>query len=85
MLWAYRANFKTATGFSSFQFVHEVEAVTPVECKIPSVKISINVLPGTTNIEEPLLHLENIDEKQKDVLTANETHKNRVKTSTIKP
>ena len=35
-LWAYWTNVKTATGFSPFQFVHGVEAVTQVECEILS-------------------------------------------------
>ena len=61
-LWAYQTNVKTTTGFSLFQLVHGVEAVTPVECEISSLKISIHVLPGTTELEERLLHLENLDE-----------------------
>ena len=37
------------------------------------------MLPDTTELEERLVHLEHLDEKYRDVLTANETHKNRVK------
>ena len=55
---AYHTNVKTTTGFSPFQLVHRVEAVTPVECEIPSLKIYIHVLPDTTELEERLLHLE---------------------------
>ena len=51
-LWAYRTNVKTATGFSPFQLLHGVEAVTPVECEIPSLKIAIHVLPDTIELEE---------------------------------
>ena len=50
-LWAYRTNVKTATGFSPFQFVHGVEAITLVECEIPSLNIVIHVLPDTTELE----------------------------------
>ena len=78
-LWAYRTNVKTATGFSPFELVHGVEAVTPVECEIPSLKISIHVLPDTTELEECFLHLEHIYEQRRDALTTNEVHKNRVK------
>ena len=82
-LWAYRTNVKTATGFSPFQLIHGVEVVTPIECKIPSLKIDIHVLPDTTELEEHLLHLENLDEHldehHRDALTENEAHKNRVK------
>ena len=56
-LWAYQTNVKTTTGFSPFQLVHGVEAVTPIECEIPSLKIAIHVLPNTTELEEHLLHL----------------------------
>ena len=78
-LWAYRTNVKTVIGFSPFQLVHGVEAVTPVECEIPSLKIDIHVLPNTNELEEWLLHLEHLDEQRRDALTANEAHKNRVK------
>ena len=56
-LWDYQTNVKTATWFSPFQLVHRVEAVTLVECEIPSLKIDIHVLPDTTELEEHLLHL----------------------------
>ena len=78
-LWAYRTNVKIATGFSPFQLVHGVEAVTPIECEIPSLKISIHVLLDMTELEEHFLHLENLDEWRRDALTTNEAHKNRIK------
>ena len=78
-LWAYQTNVKTTIGFSPFQLIHGVEAVTPVECEILSLNIAIHVLPDTTELEERLLHLEHLDEQRRDALTANETHKNRVK------
>ena len=78
-LWAYQTNVKTATGFSPFQLIHGVEAINLVECEIPSLNISIHVLPDTTELEECLLHLEHLDEQCRDALTANEAHKNRVK------
>ena len=78
-LWAYRSNVKTAMGFSPFQLVHRVEAVTLVECEIPSLKIAIHVLPNMTELEEFFLHLEHLDHLHQDALTTNEAHKNRVK------
>ena len=56
-LWSYQTNVKTAIGFSPFQLVHKVEAVTPVKCEIPSLNIAIHVLPDTTELEERLLQL----------------------------
>ena len=49
-LWVYWTTVKTATMLSPFQLVHEVEAFTPVECEIPSLKIAIHVLPDTSDI-----------------------------------
>ena len=77
-LWDYLTNVKTATGFSPFQLVHGVEAVTPIECEIPSLKIAIHVLPDTIELEERLVHLEHLDEQRRDALIANQAHKNRV-------
>ena len=87
-LWAYRTNVNTATCYSPFQLVHGVEAVTPIECEILSLKIAIHVLPDTTELEERLVHLEHLDEQRRDALTANQAHKNRVKSQydkTVKP
>ena len=61
-LWAYRTNVKTVTGFPPFQFIHGVEAITLVECEIPSLKIAIHVLPDTIELEECLVHLEHLNE-----------------------
>ena len=66
---------KTTTGFSPFQLVHGVEAVTPAECQIPFLKIAIHVLSDMTELEERLLHLEHLDEQRRDALTTNEAHK----------
>ena len=87
-LWAYRTNVKSTTGFSPLQLVHRVEAVTPIECEIPSLRIAINVLPDTTKLEERRLHLEHLDEQHRYALTANQAHKNRVKSQydkSVKP
>ena len=61
-LWVYRTNVKIATGFSPFQLIHGVEAVTLVECEILSLKIVIHVLPDKMELEEHLVHLEHFDE-----------------------
>ena len=56
-----------------------MEALTPVECEIPSLKIAIHVLHDTMELKEHLLYLENMDEWHRDAMIANESHKNRVK------
>ena len=75
-------------GFSPFQLVHGVEVVTPIECEILSLRISIHVLSDTTKLQEHLLHLEHLNEQRRDALTANQAHESRVKTQydkSVKP
>jgi hypothetical protein len=78
-LWAYRTSVKTATRFSPFQLVHGVEAVFPIECEIPSLKIVVELLPDMTQLEECLIYLEHLDEQHRDVALENEAHKKHVK------
>jgi hypothetical protein len=62
-LWAYQTSVKTSTGFSPFQLVHGVESILPIECEILSLKLEIELLPDTSDLEECLVHLESLDEK----------------------
>jgi hypothetical protein len=57
-LWAYRTLVKTATGFSPFQLIYGLEAVFPIECQIPSLKLAVQLLPNTSPLEEWLVDLE---------------------------
>ena len=66
-------------GFSAYQLVHGVESVLPVECEIPSLKQAIELLPGTSPLEEHLVHLEQLDGQRQDALVALEVNKRRVK------
>ena len=78
-LWAYRTSVKTATGFTPFQLIYGVEAIFLIECKIPSLRIAVQLLPETSALEERLVELEQFDETRRDAATANEAHKHRVK------
>lgn len=78
-LWAYQTSVKTATGFTPFQLVYGMESIFPIECEIPSLKLSVELLPETSSLEERLLHLEHLDEQHWDAATMNEAHKKRVK------
>ena len=78
-LWDYRTTIKTATAFYPYQLVHGVESVLPFECKIPSLKLAIDLLPDTSPLEERLVHLEQLDEQRRDDLMALEVNKHRVK------
>jgi hypothetical protein len=63
-LWAYRTLVKTTIGFSPFQLIHGVETVFPIECKVPSLKKAVELLPDTTQLEEHLVYLEHLDEQR---------------------
>jgi hypothetical protein len=74
-LWAYRIYVKTATNFSPFQLVYGLEAVFPIECQIPSLKLAVQLLPDTSPLEEQLVYLEQCH----DAALASEAHKHKVK------
>jgi hypothetical protein len=78
-LWAYRTSVKTTTSFSPFQLVYRLEAVLPIECQIPSLKLAVQLLPDTSRLEEWLVYLEHLDEQCHDVALANEAQKHKVK------
>jgi len=87
-LWAYQMTVKTTTGFSPFHLVHGVEAILPIECEIPSLKLVVQLLPDTSIFEERLVHLEHLDENRRDVTTQNEAHKRWIKSQydkSVKP
>ena len=79
VLWAYQTSTKTATGFTPFQLVYGLEAVLPIECEIPSLRLTVELLPHTTEEEQCLLYLLHLDEIRQDVVLANESHKKRIK------
>ena len=78
-LWAYRTSVKTATGFSPFQLIYGLEAVLPIECQIPSLKLAVQLLLDTSSLEEHLLYLNQLDEQHWDASLANEAHKQKFK------
>ena len=78
-LWAYQTTVKTATGFFPYHLVHGVESILPIECKIPSLKLAIGLLPETSELEECLVHLEKPDEECRDALVSLEVNKHRIK------
>ena len=78
-LWAYRTSIKIATSFTPFQLVYEVEAIFPIECEIPSLRIVVQLLPETSALEAQLVELEHLDETRRDAAIANEAHKRCVK------
>ena len=45
--------------------VHGVESVLPVECEIPSLKLSIELFSDTYALKEQLFHLKQLDEQHR--------------------
>jgi hypothetical protein len=77
-LWTYRTSFKIATSFSPFQLIYGLEAVLPIECQIPSLKLAVQLFPDISPLEERLLYLEQLGEQRRDTTLANEAHKKKV-------
>jgi hypothetical protein len=65
-LWAYQTSVKSATGFTPFRLVYGMEAIMPIECEIPSLKLAVELLPNTSAEEERLLYLMRLDETRRD-------------------
>eukprot|EP00253_Pinus_taeda_P003824 PITA_03824 len=79
VLWAYRTSVKTSIGFTPFQLVYGLEAVLPIECEIPSLRMAIELFPATSEEGRRLLYLAQIDENRYDVALAIESHAKRIK------
>ena len=73
-LWAYRTSMKTTTGFTPFQLVYGIEAVLPIECEIPSLKLKVELLPHTSVEEEHFIYMTRLDETRRDVVLINKTY-----------
>jgi hypothetical protein len=74
-LWAYHMTIKTAIGFTPFLLVHGVKATLPIECEIPRLCTSIEILPDTALMEQHFLNLESLDEDCRSSLQNNEVAK----------
>jgi len=78
-LWAYQKSVKSATGFIPFLLVYGLEAILPIECEIPSLKLVVELLPNTSTEEERLLYFMQLDETWHDATLVIEAQKKRVK------
>eukprot|EP00253_Pinus_taeda_P004965 PITA_04965 len=74
-----QTSVRNATGFTPFQLVYVLEAILPVQCEISSLKLAVDLLPGTSEQEARFLELIQLDETHRDATLANEVHKKRVK------
>jgi hypothetical protein len=74
-LWAYLTTVKTTTSFTPFHLIHGVESTLPIECKIPTLRTTIEILPDTSPMEKCLLNLESLNEDCWSSLQNNEVTK----------
>jgi predicted RNA polymerase sigma factor len=56
-----------------------LEAILPIECEIPSLKLVVELLPNTSVEEECLLYLMRLDETRRNATLVIEAQKRRVK------
>jgi hypothetical protein len=56
-----------------------VESILPIECEIPFLKLVVELLPNTLDLERRLVHLESLDEQHRDAFTDIEAKKKHVK------
>ena len=59
--------------------MYGLEAILPVQCEISSLKLAVDLLPGTSEEEARFLELIQLDETHRDAALPNEAHKKRVK------
>ena len=78
-LWAYRTSVRNATGFTPFQLVYGLEAILPIQCEIPSLKLVVELLADTSTEEARLFNFIHLDETCCEVTLANKAHKRRIK------
>jgi hypothetical protein len=78
-LCAYQTFVKSSIEFTPFQLVYGLEAILSIECEIPSLKLSVKLLPNTSAKEERLLYLTQLDETRRNATLVIEAQKKRVK------
>ena len=66
-------------GITPFQLVYGLEVVLPIECEISSLKLTVELLPNTTEEEQRLLYISHLDEICHNATLANESHKKHIK------
>eukprot|EP00253_Pinus_taeda_P008639 PITA_08639 len=74
-----QTSVRNATEFTPFQLVYGPEEILPVQCEISSLKLVVDLLPGTSKEEARFLGLIELDETRRDATLANEAHKKQVK------
>eukprot|EP00253_Pinus_taeda_P032689 PITA_32689 len=76
---AYWTSVRNATRFTPFQLLYSLEAILPVQCEISSLKLTVDLLPRTSEEVARFLELIQLYETHRDAASVNEAHKKRVK------
>jgi len=79
VMWEYHTTKKYSTYFIPFQLIYDIEAVLPIECEIPSLKLEIELFPSTFFEEECFFYLAHLNEIPRDAALASEAQKKSVK------
>lgn len=74
-LWAYCTSVRNGTRFTLFQLVYGLEAILPIQCEIPSLKLAIEFIPETSVEEAHILNFIHLGEMGPESTMANEAHK----------
>ena len=78
----YINSVNTTIGSTPFYFVHKIEVVLLRKIEITPLKLFIEILPNTTQLEENLFYLEKLHEHIRDSNTTNNVHKRCIKLRT---
>ena len=78
-LWVYHTTYRTPTQATPYSLVYGVEAVLPLECQIPSLRIAIQEgLSNEDNVRLRLEELEAFDEKRLEAQQRLECYQARI-------
>ena len=75
---AYQTSMRNATRFTPFQFVYGLEVIFLIQCEILSLKLTIDLLPDTSDEEAHIFNLIHLDEMCREAKFTNEVHKRHI-------
>ena len=70
---------RNTTRFTPFQLLYGLEAILPIQCEIPLLKLTIDLLPDTLEEEARLLNLIHLDEMHCEAQLVKKAHKRCIK------
>ena len=64
VFWACKSSVKTATGLSPFSLVYGMEAISPVELVVPTLRVILEESHEDTNNKRRIADLEGVEEER---------------------